>query len=83
MSMAMLKAEEDEGEKGNNWYNWIELIRLHKMNQCIAMGNKPVAPMQLMRIGESRRGRFDFVQEAVPARPSHRRGGHWGTLSRH
>ena len=46
----MLKAEEDEGEKENNWYNWIESIRLHKMNQCTAMGNKPVAPMQMMRI---------------------------------
>ena len=30
--MAMLEAEEDDGEKENNWYNWIELIRLHKMN---------------------------------------------------
>ena len=51
--MAMLEAEEDEGEKENNWYNWIELIRLHKMNQRIAMGNKPVAPMQMLRIGVS------------------------------
>ena len=46
----MLKAEEDEGGKENTRYNWIELIRLHKMNQRIAMGNKPVAPMQMLRI---------------------------------
>ena len=64
--MTLLEAKEDDGEKENNWYNWIELIRLHKMNQRIAMGNKPVAPMQMLRIGEVDAGGLTLFKRQFP-----------------